>query len=411
MKCRSIIKLIALSGGSFAAVHAFAQSSVTLYGSIDVGVAYQNNLGKTGVVGGGHSATTMSNSTMNATAWGLTGSEDLGGGNRAIFKLEEGFNIANGAIISGNGMFTRSAYVGLTNSTYGSFTMGRQYASYFQILLPYIPSLYLSGNMGAHPGDIDGLDTDYRANNTLLYMSPTWNGLTFSASYSLGGQAGDFNAGSTFAAGARYTNGPFGIAAAISRINNQAGLNSTSMNSGATAPLANNNLTNGFQSAAVQQRIAVDGGYQFNSHFAISAAISNVQYVPGSGSGIGCGTGTCPTFTGRENFNSAGVVLNWTPTSVWDVAAGYSYTHAASVSGLKGNSTGGASYSQFNLGEQYWLSKRTGLWALQGYQRASGHTLNTAGGVQAATAVLGDGPWNSSGPSEVVINFGMTHKF
>lgn len=411
MKCKSIMKLLAVSGGSLAAMHAFAQSSVTLYGSIDAGIAYQNNLGKTGVVGGGHSAVTMSNSTLNATAWGLTGSEDLGGGNRAIFKLEEGFNFTNGSVISGNGMFTRAAYVGFTNPAYGSFMLGRQYASYFQIMLPYGPALYLSGNMGAHPGDIDGFDTDYRANNTLLYMSPSWNGLTVSASYSLGGQAGDFNAGSTLSAGARYTNGPFGIAAAFSRINNEAGLNSTSMNSGATAPLANNNLTNGFQSAAVQQRIALAGGWQFNNRFAISVALSNVQYIAGSGSGIGCGMGACPTFTGRENFNTAGVVLNWTPTPVWDLAAAYAFTRAASVSGVSGQSTGGASYSQFNFGEQYWLSKRTGLWALQGYQRASGHTLNTAGGVQLATAVLGDGPWNSGGPNELVINFGMVHKF
>ena len=73
--------------------------------------------------------------------------------------------------------------------TYGTFTAGRQYTSYYTLLSPYSPTTWLTGAYGAHPGDIDSLDTLYRANNSLVYTSPSMYGLTVSGSYSLGGVA------------------------------------------------------------------------------------------------------------------------------------------------------------------------------------------------------------------------------
>ena len=61
---------------------------------------------------------------------------------------------------------------------YGTFTAGRQYTSYYTLLSPYSPTTWLTGYYGAHPGDIDDLDTIYRANNSLVYTSPKFYGLT-----------------------------------------------------------------------------------------------------------------------------------------------------------------------------------------------------------------------------------------
>ena len=63
------------------AVH--AQSSVTLYGLIDAGITYTNNQG-------GHSNVQATSGSVSGSRWGLRGSEDLGGGLKAIFTLETG---------------------------------------------------------------------------------------------------------------------------------------------------------------------------------------------------------------------------------------------------------------------------------------------------------------------------------
>ena len=69
----------------------FAQSSVTLYGVIDEGLNYTNN------VGTGH-VYEMASGYAQGSRWGLKGSEDLGGGMKAIFQLENGFDVNSGRL-------------------------------------------------------------------------------------------------------------------------------------------------------------------------------------------------------------------------------------------------------------------------------------------------------------------------
>jgi predicted porin len=388
-----------------AAVPAFAQSSVTLYGIVDNGLSYTNNQASLGATSGGKSATKMTPGVWAGSRFGLKGAEDLGGGTKAIFQLESGFNSATGAQQYTNAMFGRQAWVGVTNATYGTLTAGRQYASYYQMLSPYSPTTWLTGYYGAHPGDIDGLDTIYRSNNTLEYTSPKLFGLTVSGSYSLGGVPGSFNRGSTWATGAQYALGPVGFAVGFSRINNSTvgggawGADSTTTNGGAQIGVSA--LTNGYQTAQAQQRFAVGGGYTFNSAWDVSATYSNVQYIPGTGS----------KFHDTAIFNTGGLVLHWKPATAWDLGAGYSYTRATRANGIDDN----AQYHQFNLSEYYSLSKRSGLYALQAYQKAKGQTLGTngAGQIIDATATLGDG-YNttpSSSGSQFAVGVGIIHRF
>src|SRR5260370_36173618 len=91
--------------GAFA-VAAQAQSSVTLYGLLDTGLVYTNNQS-------GHSAWQESSGALSNTVFGVKGSEDLGGGLHAIFKIESGLNINNRRLYYTDTIFGRPAYVGL----------------------------------------------------------------------------------------------------------------------------------------------------------------------------------------------------------------------------------------------------------------------------------------------------------
>jgi predicted porin len=57
----------------------------------------------------------------------LKGEEDLGGGLKAIFQLENGFDPGTGKLNQGGREFGRQAFVGLTRDQWGTVTLGRQY--------------------------------------------------------------------------------------------------------------------------------------------------------------------------------------------------------------------------------------------------------------------------------------------
>jgi len=395
--------LLAL-GATVCAAPACAQSSVTLYGIIDTGVVYQNSGTSLGSTSGGHSATKLATGIWAGDRIGFKGTEDLGGGNHALFTLESGYNGTNGAAQFSGAMFGRQAFVGLANDRYGTLTLGRQYTPYYLLLSVYSPTNWLTGFFGAHPGDLDSLDTVFRANNTVMYTSPTLHGLKLSASYSLGGVPGSFNAGATWSAAALYQAGPAGIAVGFQRVNNSTpgggpwGANSTLTSGG---QVAISSATNGYATNQAQQRVAVTAGYNFTDNLDLSLSYSNVQYIPGIHS----------LYTDQATFNTEGAVLHLKVAPAWDFAAGFSYTRATKSNGITDN----ASYSQFNLSEYYALSKRTGVYALQGYQRANGKTLGTAGSgnIIAATASLGDG-FNSSpasGRSMFAAGLAVIHRF
>lgn len=397
MKVKLLIGLLFGYAGA-----ACAQGSVTLYGIIDNEMTYQNSATTVGSTSDGHSAIKMNSGAWNGSRFGMRGSEELGGGTKIIFNLESGFSSATGALGYTNGLFSREAVVGIANPAYGTVTTGRTYTAYYLLLSNYSPTLYLSGFYGAHPGDIDSLDTGYRANNSVVYMSPNIHGLKFGASYAFGGVPGSVNAGSTWSAGALYSAGPVGVAAAVQRINNSTpgggvwGANTTTTSGGTQSDVSA--INSGYQTAQAQQRIALDADYKFSSAWDLSVSYSNVQYIPGINS----------AFRSTAIFNTAGAVLHYQATPALSLATGYSYTRATKANGI----TDPATYNQITFAEFYNLSKRTGVYAAQAYQRASGSTL-VNGQAVTATASVGDG-FNGSPSStrnQLIFGVGVVHKF
>src|SRR5476651_2128880 len=99
--------------------HASNDNSITLFGIIDQGIVYTPNQG-------GSRAFQMVSGTTAPTKWGLRATEDLGGGNKALFMLSTTFSADNGTSWPSGRIFGDSAWLGLSNDRFGTLKLGRQ---------------------------------------------------------------------------------------------------------------------------------------------------------------------------------------------------------------------------------------------------------------------------------------------
>ncbi|WP_233803526.1 porin [Paraburkholderia sp. HP33-1] len=396
---KSLLALAAL--GAFAGV-AHAQSSVTLYGIVDVGINMNTN-------SGGSHLYNMSSGVLQGSRFGLRGTEDLGGGLKALFVLENGFDLTNGKLGQGGLMFGRQAYVGL-QSDFGTVTLGRQYDSVVDYVGPFEVGDQWGGYIAAHPGDIDNFNNAYRTNNTIKYTSNNYNGLTFGGTYSFGGTAGDFTHNQIWSLGAGYANGPLQLGvgylnartpAASGGIFNNGGTIATNTLATATAA-ANFAVTSpvyvGFSSANTYQVIGAGGAYTFGAA-TIGLTYSNIQFG-------NLGKTFASPFTGQKaTFNNAEINFKYQLTPALLVGAAYDYTRGEQI---EGNSR--AQYHQGALGVDYFLSKRTDVYLIGVYQHALGDTVNAAGEVVAATAAINN-LTGSTTNNQFAARVGIRHKF
>jgi predicted porin len=199
-------KLLALAPLCLYGAAAWAQSNLTLYGVLDEGIMFNSNVA-TGPSKGGQKWYLDSLNGMYGSRWGMKGAEDLGGGTRAIFTLESGVNLNSGAAGQGGLQFGRQAAVGLSNRRFGDLTLGRQYDSVVNYAQAVTSQGYLASEVFQHPGDFDNTANSLRTNNAIRYASPNINGLTFGATWSVGGQPGNISGNGGYSAGAAYSNG------------------------------------------------------------------------------------------------------------------------------------------------------------------------------------------------------------
>jgi len=102
------------------------------------------------------------------------GSEDIGGGTKAILRLDSGFKSLTDSQNSAGFLCTRQVYIGLSNDRYGKFTLGRQTTPYFRLV----------GALGAadvHACDVYSPDSTLRFNSSVTYLSLNVAGARFSA--------------------------------------------------------------------------------------------------------------------------------------------------------------------------------------------------------------------------------------
>ncbi|WP_028217397.1 porin [Paraburkholderia oxyphila] len=274
MEGRSVARSAVFSSLMLASSLAYSQSSVSLYGIIDTAVEYYNH-----AAGGGSFAGMPTLTGEIPSEWGLTGAEDLGGGNKAIFKLENGFAPGTGGFNYGGREFGRQAYVGLQNA-WGTLTLGRLINMTTYALLsadvigPSTHSLYV----------FDPYLPNARSDNAIGYMGK-FAGVTVGGTYSFGRDAagpagpaatncpgqvpGNFLACKQYTALLAYDSSQFGVAASYDRMRG---------NTGASAPLTS--------AAYTDSRTIVDGYFTLPSlkvgggwiHRSLSAGAASTLY-------------------------------------------------------------------------------------------------------------------------------------
>ncbi|MFD1557267.1 porin [Paraburkholderia silviterrae] len=209
------LKVVAGVAVALFAGGAYAQSSVTLYGALDTGVLYTSKTAGATVGQNAGKNFSLIEGGLTPSVFGLTGTEDLGGGLKVSFKLESGINPANGGLADCNGnLFGCQAWVALNNQ-YGTLKAGLQYSPFFLALYESDPRDFaLFGSSVVNYVD-NALATGAFSPNSVSYTSPELAGFQGSVLYSLGGTPGDFQAGRQYSASLKYEVGGFMINASI----------------------------------------------------------------------------------------------------------------------------------------------------------------------------------------------------
>jgi predicted porin len=208
-----------------------AQTGVTLYGIADVGLRATDGLSSSNTPTPPGHTTAVSSGIDNTSRWGIKGQESLGGGWKAVMRLEGGINADTGSSAKSDRVFDRDAWVGL-GSPFGQLSAGRQPSLLSDALLPvdplgkryasFNPNINVAGlsntRFGTHAfgtqyGPSGYADNFYRLDNTVKYIASVgpWQAR---AAYSAGEVPGDASALSSHGLGLAYQRPDFAVSGA-----------------------------------------------------------------------------------------------------------------------------------------------------------------------------------------------------
>lgn len=367
---------ISCAAGSILAVaasQAFAQSSVTLYGLVDTAIRYQTNAAP-----GGKDLVGMTVGPETNSRWGLRGTEDLGGGLSAIFRLENQFDAFNGKLSSPNELFGRQSYVGLSSDTYGTLTLGRQYSPLYDSMGEVFDPLTV-GDYWQDSWVWNGIGPYLIVNNAVKYKV-TVDGLTVDALYGFGNQVGSVGLGSTYGVDLSYARGPATLGA---------GFQQTSVTS------VQGSLVNGGKI----NMLHISGAYQLTSSVRLLAGWLHSQDQTGTTDTNmqQAGAPGLPSSSPNRIDDAFYVGGNWQATgALLFTVAGY-YDHARNAERLDGTLGSGINYSATMLAE-YSLSKHTEVYGTADFARGNGaFAADYPGSTNQAGAVDSIGRTNNVG--------------
>lgn len=359
-----------------AAGAAQAQSSVTIYGRVDLGYQYSDkSRSATGKDAG--SVSELANGGIRPSIFGFKGTEDLGGGLKAFFNLESHFDAGTGQTTST--FFRRQANVGLSSADYGTLTLGRQYTPAVLALLATDPraikeqfsSLYTFA-LNQAGGGSNGNDLGIFAANAVSY-NKSFGPVNVGVLYGFGEQADTMKAGNFISAGAVYT-GPITVSAFYNEIRNSA--------------------TSGPAKGAKSEMYGVGAAVPF-SNFGLPALTVKGQFINSKQDLLA--DALDPTNKSDTDHYSIGLDYAWNPTNVATIA----YYHSDNDKISKDKT------DMLVLSNDYSLSKRTVIYvqtAIVDTDKGSTyHTQAILGPIGQLSPVLDK--------TNVIFGVGISHSF
>ena len=383
---KSLLALAVL--GAFAGA-AQAQSSVTIYGIVDTGVVYTSKAVNTGT-GNTGSKFSLNSGIIQGSRIGFKGVEDLGGGLSAVFNLETGFNNDNGALNGQDGtagttnLFRRKSVVGLAGG-FGSVLVGRQ-TDFADTISAYTSVNDFGGVTGAVGHNLDRLEGT-RTNNSVSYTTANLSGFTGNLMYGFGETAGQTSAGQSFGIGGKYDNGPLGLGINYYQSKQGATPSDTSLISSASAAQAGNSAL---------KSLNVVASYQFGPA-RVYGNYSRVKQDLNTAS---------PTTAATKTLGAAN------KADIYEIGTAYSLSPSLKLLGAVThtradfNSSSKGKLTQISLGTDYWLSKRTDLYAFVANIRATDMANTGVFGDATGSATIGN-----ASDSQTAVAVGIRHKF
>lgn len=266
---KTLIALAALA----ATGAAMAQSSVTIYGVVDVGYTSVNNSGT------GTDNTGLTSSNMTTNRLGFRGTEDLGGGLKAKFQVETSL-AADAPAASSIG--DRGAWVGIEGG-FGEVRLGREYTMSFWS--GFLFSAFGTGGVGNGYGFImranthgaTGQTNQIWNNNAITYSTPRISGFQAHAQYALDEVAAVGNdAGKSTGLRLNYTQGPLMAELAYSSTDGGATVAATPL-LGLTTSAKHKSVVGGVSYNFGVARVMANFGQEKASVQATGAAIAKVS--------------------------------------------------------------------------------------------------------------------------------------
>lgn len=373
MKLQHTLKYMPIALALTASPFAMAQSSVTIYGVLDVFAGYQRST----VNGQNTSLSVIGNNGEMTSRIGFKGSEDLGGGYRANFNLENGFDTSTGAQQNSYRLFDRQSWVGLSGG-FGEVRVGRQNT----------PMFLYAGNMDAFGSATYGSAYNNFANwlarvdNDISYISPKFANSNVELHYSVGERAGSTAGNAVYQIAGQTQQGPLYVGTAFLNANNAA------------------------NSVSVKQ-FMLGGNYDYGSgkvylaffrtNEVISATTGNALVNP---AGKYDPTGSVVGTTAGDYHNTFSLSADYRISPQLTVGAGGGY--------IKDSSSYNNNAKQFGVIVNYDLSKRTRLYGVASRLiNENTAAYKMAGASFTASQALSP----DRGASETGVQFGIRHTF
>ena len=415
---KSLLAVAAL--GAFASA-AQAQSSVTVYGILDMGyVGYNTRLAPGNAAAGPNSTVskttgnTFTQSAESTSRLGFKGVEDLGGGTSAFFTIELGLTPASSPYAVNTGTTqNRQSFVGLKKNGLGDFAVGTQYTVIHNAVSATDPGnannmmgnvIYTAGTgSGAPVGNENGVSYTIRTNNALTLNTDSFAGFkahailiannqnsnqtttsssttTATTSTQTSTILGGTNNQNGWGIGLDYTWNKLFVTAAMQQLKAQNPITWTRTTTNATGATTGTFVAGSPVIFGLAQSAALGTNVQDNQYYAAATYDFGIlkayaQYVNRKAS-LQEDNG----YYLKRNAQQIGVRSYITPTiEAWASGGLGKYT-------ASGYNNPAANITAWQIGSNYWLSKRTNLYAIYGQTGTSNVSIVNNGNPASTNA-------------------------